>query len=69
LKDDVQQFVDANVPVLGFILNYADPVKMHKNYYYYGEQDANEQDQGPFTISAAEHPAEHGRHSAPQAEQ
>ena len=68
LKDDVQQFVDADVPVLGFILNYADPVKMHKNYYYYGEQDADEQSQQPSAAGTAARPAERGRHSAPQAD-
>lgn len=48
LQEGFDSLVDANVPVLGFIFNYADPKKMHNqsNYYYYYEDGAPRRKRG-----------------------
>ena len=40
LENTVTALQTAEVPILGFIFNFADPKKMHsKNYYYYYYED------------------------------
>lgn len=42
LENTVTALQTAEVPILGFIFNFADPKKMHsKNYYYYYYEDGN----------------------------
>lgn len=40
LQTTVEALATSEVPVLGFVMNFADPKKTHsKNYYYYGEDE------------------------------
>ena len=44
LQETVRSLEAVDVPVLGFVLNFADPKRAHSNAYYYYSQDSKQSD-------------------------